>query len=108
MPDSFYRASILGSFRMDPRLLLAGMTETRGHARRVLSGIQPSCHARQLLSGIHLAFVSNGSPLTDGGDDEREEWMSATNLRIGAIRVLSVTIMNGKMFHLRSILQTRD
>jgi hypothetical protein len=26
IPDIFYRASILGSFRMDPRLQLAGMT----------------------------------------------------------------------------------
>jgi hypothetical protein len=27
IPDIFNRESILGSFRMDPRLLLAGMTE---------------------------------------------------------------------------------
>ena len=27
IPDIVYRESILGSFRMDPRLLLAGMTE---------------------------------------------------------------------------------
>jgi hypothetical protein len=27
LPDIFYRASILGFFRMDPGLLLAGMTE---------------------------------------------------------------------------------
>jgi len=29
IPDILYRASILGSFRMDPRLQLAGMTAKR-------------------------------------------------------------------------------
>jgi len=29
----------------------------------------PSCHARHSQSGIHLGSVSDGSPLTTGGDD---------------------------------------
>ena len=111
MPDSLLSGIHLGFVSDGSPPLAAGAGSTTGGD----DGDTGSCptfvsggHARQLLSGIYLGCVSNGSPLTDGGDDEREEWMSVTNLRIGAIRVLSVKIMNGKMFHLPSILQTRD
>jgi len=39
IPDGCYRESILVWFRMDPRRLLAGMTEGGRHARRLVAGI---------------------------------------------------------------------
>ncbi len=39
MPDMGYRASIWGSFRMDPRLLLAGMTKKKMDPRSRLAGM---------------------------------------------------------------------
>ena len=29
------------------------------------------CHSRHVLSGIHLSCISDGSPLTTGGDDKK-------------------------------------
>ena len=59
MPDIGNRASILGFFRMDPRLLLAGMTEGEMDPRLLLAGMtELGCHARHCVSGIHLGFVS--------------------------------------------------
>jgi hypothetical protein len=41
----------------------------------------PGRHSRQLVSGIHLVFFSDGSPLTPCGDDERgvREWRKERN-----------------------------
>ncbi len=36
-------------------------------------------HSRHCLSGIHLGFVSDGSPLTTGGDDEDNDGSPLTN-----------------------------
>jgi len=53
----------MGRLKMDPPYQPAGMTEGGGHAR-------------QLVSGIHLGFVPNGSLLTTGEDDEaRLVWL---------------------------------
>jgi hypothetical protein len=39
LPDIVYRVSILGSYRMDPRLLLAGMTEGEREPRHRHAGM---------------------------------------------------------------------
>ena len=71
-PNRFYRfvlpslpTCVIGSpsclhLRMDPRLLIAGMTEKKRHAR-------------QYSSGIHLSGLSDGNPLTNAGNGNKVE-----------------------------------
>ena len=54
MPDIVNRASILGFFRMDPRLLLAGMTEGERDPRHQTAGmekLQLRCPPMPMVAG---------------------------------------------------------
>jgi hypothetical protein len=59
MPDIFYRVSIFNFLRMDPRQLLAGMTENTRPARHRLSDIYLeilSDSARQAIKDNRYIF----------------------------------------------------
>ena len=71
MPDIFNRASILGSFRMDPRLQLAGMTAEGWIPATNMQLRQRNVSFPTFFIGNLSWICSDGSPPTTCGDDEK-------------------------------------
>ena len=57
--------------RMDPRRLLAGMTEVNGHFRQVLSGIQAAFYSDGSPPETAGMTTTRGIPATNCGYDRR-------------------------------------